>query len=115
MENGKKGGRKLYESKMHIFILFNACTRFLFFTSKIKFNDRVYYYISTICRGQSDDSGKFMNSPFRSKKVSVPPTAISRVIGRGGSNINAIRSATGAHIEVEKQSKCQGERIITIK
>ena len=56
-----------------------------------------------------------MNSPFRSKKVSVPPNAISRVIGRGGSNINAIRGATGAHIEVEKQSKCQGERIITIK
>ena len=66
-------------------------------------------------RGQSDDSGRFMNSPFRSKKVSVPPNAISRVIGRGGSNINAIRGATGAHIEVEKQSKCQGERIITIK
>lgn len=68
-----------------------------------------------ISRGQSDDSGRFMNSPFRSKKVSVPPNAISRVIGRGGSNINAIRVATGAHIEVEKQSKCQGERIITIK
>lgn len=68
-----------------------------------------------ICRGQSDDSGRFMNSPFRSKKVSVPPNAISRVIGRGGSNINAIRVATGAHIEVEKQSKSQGERIITIK
>lgn len=56
-----------------------------------------------------------MNSPFRSKKVSVPLNAISRVIGRGGSNINAIRGATGAHIEVEKQSKGQGERIITIK
>lgn len=37
------------------------------------------------------------------------------MIGRGGSNINAIRGATGAHIEVEKQSKGQGERIITIK
>lgn len=53
--------------------------------------------------------------PYRSKKVSVPLNAISRVIGRGGSNINAIRSATGAHIEVEKQGKGQGERIITIK
>lgn len=52
---------------------------------------------------------------FRTKKVSVPLNAISRVIGRGGSNINAIRGATGAHIEVEKQSKGQGERIITIK
>ncbi|XP_031786075.1 ankyrin repeat and KH domain-containing protein mask isoform X6 [Nasonia vitripennis] len=66
-------------------------------------------------KGQTDDSGKFMNSPFRSKKVAVPPNAISRVIGRGGSNINTIRAATGAHIEVEKQSKSQGERIITIK
>lgn len=47
--------------------------------------------------------------------MSVPLNAISRVIGRGGSNINAIRGATGAHIEVEKQSKGQGERIITIK
>ncbi|XP_033224897.1 ankyrin repeat domain-containing protein 17-like isoform X3 [Belonocnema kinseyi] len=66
-------------------------------------------------KGQSDDSGRFMNSPHRSKKVGVPPNAISRVIGRGGSNINAIRGTTGAHIEVEKQSKSQGERIITIK
>lgn len=45
----------------------------------------------------------------------MPLNAISRVIGRGGSNINAIRGATGAHIEVEKQSKGQGERIITLK
>lgn len=37
------------------------------------------------------------------------------MIGRAGSNINAIRAATGAHIEVDKQSKGQGERIITIK
>ncbi|XP_019763189.1 ankyrin repeat and KH domain-containing protein 1 isoform X1 [Dendroctonus ponderosae] len=49
------------------------------------------------------------------KKVSVPLNAISRVIGRGGSNINAIRQHTNALIEVEKQSKGQGERIITIK
>ncbi|XP_068625670.1 ankyrin repeat domain-containing protein 17 isoform X3 [Battus philenor] len=49
------------------------------------------------------------------KKVSVGSHAISRVIGRAGSNINAIRSATGAHIEVDKQGKGQGERIITIK
>lgn len=41
--------------------------------------------------------------------------AISRVIGRGGSNINAIRAATLTHIEVEKQSKGQGDRTITIK
>ncbi len=49
------------------------------------------------------------------KKIQVPVNAISRVIGRGGSNINAIRAATGAHIEVEKQGKTQGDRSITIK
>ncbi|XP_043657224.1 ankyrin repeat and KH domain-containing protein mask isoform X5 [Drosophila teissieri] len=49
------------------------------------------------------------------KKVQVPVNAISRVIGRGGSNINAIRATTGAHIEVEKQGKNQSERCITIK
>jgi len=51
----------------------------------------------------------------KSKKVSVPSNAISRVIGRGGSNINAIRELSGAHIEVEKQSKVQGDRTILIK
>ncbi|XP_058810032.1 uncharacterized protein LOC131675175 [Phymastichus coffea] len=66
-------------------------------------------------KGQIEDSAKFVNASFRSKKVSVPPNAISRVIGRGGSNINSIRAATGAHIEIEKQSKSIGERIITIK
>ncbi|KAF7285836.1 ankyrin repeat and KH domain-containing protein 1-like isoform X5 [Rhynchophorus ferrugineus] len=49
------------------------------------------------------------------KKVSVPLNAISRVIGRGGSNINAIRQHTGALIEVEKQGKGQGDRAITIR
>ena len=51
----------------------------------------------------------------KSKKVSVPSNAISRVIGRGGFNINAIRELSGAHIEVEKQSKGQGDRTIQIK
>lgn len=58
---------------------------------------------------------RYLASPYRSKKVSVPLNAISRVIGRGGSNINAIRASTGALIEVDNQSKGQGERIITIK
>lgn len=60
-------------------------------------------------------NAKYYIFHFRCKKVSVPLNAISRVIGRAGSNINAIRAATGAHIEVEKQSKGQGERTITIK
>ncbi|XP_017781821.1 PREDICTED: ankyrin repeat domain-containing protein 17-like isoform X2 [Nicrophorus vespilloides] len=63
--------------------------------------------VQTVATSSGSESGV--------KKVSVPLNAISRVIGRGGSNINAIRGATGAHIEVEKQSKGQGERIITIK
>jgi len=50
----------------------------------------------------------------RSKKVQVPASAISRVIGRGGSNINAIREVSGANIDVEK-NKGSGERTITIK
>lgn len=49
------------------------------------------------------------------KKINIPTHAISRVIGRAGSNINAIRAATGAHIEVEKQGKSQNDRMITIK
>ena len=53
-------------------------------------------------------------SDFRSKKVPVPASAISRVIGRGGCNINAIREVSGANIDVEK-NKGSGERIITIK
>ena len=52
----------------------------------------------------------------KSKKVSVPAHAISRVIGRGGCNINAIRELSGAHIEVEKQGQKMGsERSILIK
>ncbi|RWS28132.1 ankyrin repeat domain-containing protein 17-like protein [Leptotrombidium deliense] len=50
----------------------------------------------------------------RSKKVSVPANAISRVIGRAGCNINTVREISGAHIEVEKQ-KMQGDRQIIIK
>uniref|UniRef100_A0A803T9U4 Ankyrin repeat domain-containing protein 17 n=1 Tax=Anolis carolinensis TaxID=28377 RepID=A0A803T9U4_ANOCA len=48
-------------------------------------------------------------------KVSVPSTVISRVIGRGGCNINAIREFTGAHIDIDKQKDKTGDRIITIR
>ena len=48
-------------------------------------------------------------------KMSVPSNAIGRVIGRGGSNIKAIQELSGAHIEVQKQSKGQGDRTILIK
>ena len=48
-----------------------------------------------------------------SVSVSVPSKAIGRVIGCGGSNINAIQELSGAHIEVER--KGLGDRTILIK
>jgi predicted RNA-binding protein YlqC (UPF0109 family) len=70
--------------------------------------------------GRKDDGWKEVTRSCpssRSKKVIVPSSVISRVIGRGGCNINAIREATNAHIEVEKQQKgqVQPERTIQIK
>ncbi|XP_033643957.1 ankyrin repeat domain-containing protein 17-like isoform X1 [Asterias rubens] len=70
-------------------------------------------------RGQKRDEGwkevvRRSFSSFRSKKVNVPASAISRLIGRGGCNINAIREVTGAHIDVDRQNK-GGERTINIK
>lgn len=56
-----------------------------------------------------------IQSSERSKKVTVPSNAISRVIGRAGCNINAIREVSGAHIEIEKQGKGQGDRTVLIK
>lgn len=64
-------------------------------------------------KGQKREEG-WKEVVRRSKKVSVPANAISRVIGRGGCNINAVREISGAHIEVEKQ-KGQGDRQIIIK
>lgn len=46
--------------------------------------------------------------------MSVPSAAVSRVIGKGGANITAIREVSGANIEVDKQ-KGTGDRMITIK
>lgn len=51
----------------------------------------------------------------KAKKVKVASNCISRVIGRGGCNINAIREKSGAHIEVEKQKPGSADRTITIK
>nr|CAD2162232.1 unnamed protein product [Meloidogyne enterolobii] len=49
--------------------------------------------------------------------LNIASSSIPRVIGRGGSNVNTIREATGAHVEVEKQClrKEQTTRKITIK
>ncbi|KAJ7392340.1 Ankyrin repeat and KH domain-containing protein 1 [Desmophyllum pertusum] len=52
----------------------------------------------------------------RSKKMSVSSSVISRVIGRGGCNINAIRETTGAHIDIDtNRQKTTGSCIVTIK
>lgn len=64
-------------------------------------------------KGQKKEDG-WKEVIRKSKKVSVPSNAISRVIGRSGCNINAIREVSGAHIEVDK-AKGQGDRNITIK
>ncbi|XP_064416489.1 ankyrin repeat domain-containing protein 17 [Latimeria chalumnae] len=65
-------------------------------------------------RGQKREEG-WKEVVRRSKKVSVPSTVISRVIGRGGCNINAIREFTGAHIDIDKQKDKTGDRTITIR
>lgn len=70
---------------------------------------------SSTTGGGSSASSTSGSSEMTCKKVQVPVNAISRVIGRAGSNINAIRATTGAYIEVEKQGKNQSERSITIK
>lgn len=58
-----------------------------------------------------------LSSKRKSHVMSVSSSAIARVIGRAGSNINAIREATNAHIEVEKMTtkREQATRMITIK
>ena len=50
----------------------------------------------------------------RCRKINVSSTAISRVIGRAGCNINAIRDFSGANIEVDKQKGVQ-DRGVTIR
>lgn len=48
--------------------------------------------------------------------MSVSSSVISRVIGRGGCNINAIRETTGAHIDIDtNRQKTTGSCIVTIK
>ena len=55
-----------------------------------------------------------MPSNCRTKKITVLSTVISRVIGRGGCNLNAIREISGAQIDVDK-AKGAADRTITIK
>ncbi|XP_012556375.1 ankyrin repeat domain-containing protein 17 isoform X1 [Hydra vulgaris] len=52
----------------------------------------------------------------RSKKILIPASLISRVIGRGGCNVNAIREHTGALIDIDtNRKKANGDCMVTIK
>lgn len=51
----------------------------------------------------------------RQKKVKLSSTSVSRVIGKSGCNINAVRQASGAYIEIEKNRPGASERMVTIK
>ena len=48
------------------------------------------------------------------RKLTVPGKAVSRIIGRGGCNINAIREASAAHIDLDKV-KNSSDGLVTIK
>uniref|UniRef100_A0A671S4X6 Ankyrin repeat and KH domain-containing protein 1-like n=1 Tax=Sinocyclocheilus anshuiensis TaxID=1608454 RepID=A0A671S4X6_9TELE len=65
-------------------------------------------------RGQKGEEG-WKEVVRRSKKLSVPASVGSRIMGRGGCNITAIQDVTGAHIDVDKQKDKNGERMITIR
>ncbi|CAD5219398.1 unnamed protein product [Bursaphelenchus okinawaensis] len=57
------------------------------------------------------------NSKRKIYALSVNSNTVARIIGRGGQNINAIREATDAHIEVEKIAtrREQSTRTIAVK
>ncbi|XP_075712484.1 ankyrin repeat and KH domain-containing protein 1 isoform X2 [Rhinoderma darwinii] len=65
-------------------------------------------------KGQKREEG-WKEVVRRSKKLSVPASVVSRIMGRGGCNITAIQDVTGAHIDVDKQKDKNGERMITIR
>ncbi|XP_061859025.1 ankyrin repeat and KH domain-containing protein 1 isoform X10 [Colius striatus] len=64
---------------------------------------------------QMQRGGRCCSGAKRSKKLSVPASVVSRIMGRGGCNITAIQDVTGAHIDVDKQKDKNGERMITIR
>jgi len=48
------------------------------------------------------------------QRIAVPAKAISRIIGRAGCNINAIREATGAQVDLDKL-KNSSDAVVTIR
>ena len=51
----------------------------------------------------------------KSKKITIQSDAVSRVIGRAGYNINAVREASKAHIELDKNARPGLNATITIR
>lgn len=70
--------------------------------SSLKKDDTQTFFIN------SKDSFKKM------KKIDVPARAVSRVIGRAGCNINAIREFSGAKIDLDKV-KYSDDAVVTIR
>jgi len=57
---------------------------------------------------KDDDSNR------KCQRIAVPAKAISRIIGRAGCNINAIREATGAQVDLDKL-KNSSDAVVTIR
>ena len=55
----------------------------------------------------------WMEVKRRYKKITVPASAVARVIGRQGASVNAIKEISGANIETDKLKN--GDRCLTIK
>lgn len=59
-------------------------------------------------RSKEDDPNR------KCQRIAVPAKAISRIIGRAGCNINAIREATGALVDLDKL-KNSSDAVVTIR
>ena len=59
-------------------------------------------------RSKEDDPSR------KCQRIAVPAKAISRIIGRAGCNINAIREATGAQVDLDKL-KNSSDAVVTIR
>ena len=54
-------------------------------------------------------------SSLRTKKVTVPATVFSQVLGKGSCHLAAIRQATSTQIDVDKHSKQSPHRVLTVR
>ena len=54
-------------------------------------------------------------SPCRTKKLGIPSSVFSQVVGKGCCHLSAIRHATNTHIEVDKLNRQSPTRTITVR